>query len=126
MAKRSDTLCWSCGKACGQCSWSQPDPKPVVGWTAEQTTIEVQHRQKITSYIVRECPAYKPDGRDHSKAKQAFLSIPEHVVDQIVEMREAGMTYNQIASELDISEHTVWNRYRTRIADNIKSAKHNE
>ena len=120
MAKYSDTLCWSCNKACGQCSWSQPRPKPVEGWTAEQTTIEIQGGQKITSYIVRECPKYESDGRDHSKMKQAFLPIPEHVVDRIVEMREAGMTYNQIAAELDISEHTAWKRYHTRTVGNMR------
>ncbi len=52
--------------------------------------------------------------------KQAFLPIPEHVVDQIVEMREAGMTYNQIAADLDISEHTAWKRYHTRTVGNMR------
>lgn len=37
------TLCWSCARACGGCSWTERDPvthairfEPVKGWEAEK------------------------------------------------------------------------------------------
>ena len=40
------TLCWSCRRACGGCSWTARDPKthevrfePVEGWEAEKTVV---------------------------------------------------------------------------------------
>lgn len=56
-AKQEDTLCMSCGKACGACSWSK-ELIPVDGWTANKTR---------NGFMVRECPEYKADGDDRGR-----------------------------------------------------------
>lgn len=56
------TLCWSCRRACGGCSWTARDPKthevrfePVEGWEAEKTVVRgtSSRRQghKLEGYI---------------------------------------------------------------------------
>lgn len=52
------TICWSCKKACGSCSWSSKF-KPVEGWTAIPTFIKMQYGGKDASYIVLKCPEYE-------------------------------------------------------------------
>lgn len=113
MAKQ-DTLCWKCAKACGRCAWSQKKAKPVKGWKAKKTKVGMEHGREIVSYIVRECPEYEPDGRDHSKVQQVSLPTPEYIVDEIVKMRDAGMSYDRIAEELEMCECTVRKRYHAR------------
>lgn len=77
------TLCWSCARACGGCSWTARDPKthavrfePVNGWEAEKTTInssksehgEKCYRYTTDSYRVVRCPLYVPDRRTRAKS----------------------------------------------------------
>lgn len=58
------TLCWGCANAVPSyrkgtgCSWSKYF-KPVEGWTAEKTELTGGYNQKVTSYLVSECPEYK-------------------------------------------------------------------
>jgi len=77
------TLCWSCARACGGCSWTERDPathairfEPVKGWEAEKTTIngsksehgEKCYRYTTDSYRVVRCPLYVPDRRTRAKS----------------------------------------------------------
>ena len=50
-----EQLCWTCQKACGDCSWSSCF-QPVEGWTAEKV-----HRKTYDSYRIEKCPEYVPD-----------------------------------------------------------------
>lgn len=62
------TLCWSCERAIGGCSWSKAkNPQPVKGWKAEPTKIRVSFGESIDSYLVGECPLYVPDKRKKAK-----------------------------------------------------------
>ena len=57
------TLCWSCAKACGDCSWSDYwTHSPVPGWTAEESKLKVNDGY-VTSYCVVQCPEFEPDRR---------------------------------------------------------------
>lgn len=77
------TLCWSCARACGGCSWTERDPvthairfEPVKGWEAEKTTIngsksehgEKCYRYTTDSYRVVRCPLYVPDRRTRARS----------------------------------------------------------
>lgn len=57
----SKTLCWSCQKACGGCSWSK-QLVPVEGWQAIRRDI---HNNVVgadmESYRVIVCPQYVED-----------------------------------------------------------------
>lgn len=57
------TLCWSCAKACGGCSWSDRSFTPVDGWTAVPTKLFGYRGNDgvIDSYRVIECPLYEED-----------------------------------------------------------------
>ena len=82
------TLCWSCARACGGCSWTERDPvthairfEPVKGWEAEKTTIngsksehgEKCYRYTTDSYRVVRCPMYVPDRRTRAKKRHAGM-----------------------------------------------------
>ena len=67
---KKQTLCWSCKKALGGCSWSKCDKdtseilfQPVDGWVAEKTILLMYRRggkpRYETSYIVESCPQYE-------------------------------------------------------------------
>ena len=56
----SSTLCWSCERACGGCSWSDKSFTPVEGWIAEKTIYRAKKDKFVTSYVVKSCPLYKP------------------------------------------------------------------
>lgn len=67
---KKKTLCWSCKKALGDCSWSKCDKdtweilfKPVDGWVAEKTSLLMYSydgtTRHVTSYIVESCPQYE-------------------------------------------------------------------
>ena len=67
---KKQTLCWSCKKALGDCSWTKCDKdtmeilfQPVDGWVAEKTSLLMcRHGGKQiheTSYIVESCPQYE-------------------------------------------------------------------
>lgn len=58
------TLCWSCAKACGECSWSDYwEHSPVPGWTAEETRLMGNGGADVVSYCVTDCPEFVPDRR---------------------------------------------------------------
>ena len=58
------TLCWDCAKACGGCSWSDYEEQtPVPGWTAEEAQLRLNNNLFTTTFIVKECPEYRPDRR---------------------------------------------------------------
>lgn len=61
-AAERQTICWSCRKSSGLCSWSH-EFKPVEGWTAKKTKISAQAKKgderKISSYKVIKCPRYE-------------------------------------------------------------------
>ena len=67
---KKQTICWSCKKALGDCSWSKLDEdkreilfKPVDGWVAEKTSLLMYSydgtKRHVTSYIVESCPQYE-------------------------------------------------------------------
>ena len=67
---KKQTICWSCKKALGYCSWSKCEKdteeilfKPVDGWVAEKTSLLMYSydgtKRHETSYIVESCPQYE-------------------------------------------------------------------
>jgi hypothetical protein len=63
----SDSLCWSCQKACGKCNWSRT-LKPIEGWKVDVKIIKHTSRGKTTEDEVTKvvkCPEYKQDERRH-------------------------------------------------------------
>lgn len=58
------TLCWTCQRATGFCSWSH-DFRPVQGWVATPTIILTRNEStpEIESFDVQECPLYIKDKR---------------------------------------------------------------
>ena len=73
--KKKQTICWSCKKALGYCSWSKCDKdtseilfQPVDGWVAEKTILLMYRRggksRYETSYIVESCPQYEGGEKD--------------------------------------------------------------
>ena len=67
---KKQTICWSCKKALGDCSWSKCDKdtteilfQPVDGWVAEKTSLLMYScdgtKRRVTSYIVESCPQYE-------------------------------------------------------------------
>lgn len=68
METSKQTLCWSCEKACGKCSWSDGTFTPVDGWEAEPTQVLTDHSYRhgkrivqMESYRVIECPEFVSD-----------------------------------------------------------------
>ena len=61
-SERSQTLCWKCNKACGDCSWSEhKNNTPVPGWTAIPTKVKLNNNELGDSYIVIACPEFEED-----------------------------------------------------------------
>lgn len=61
-----ETICWHCQNACGGCSWSKK-LKPVKGWKAEKIKVKIVKGDYNDSYIVNECPEFKPDAKRKKK-----------------------------------------------------------
>lgn len=61
----TDTLCWTCAKACGgyDCPWVAKF-KPVDGWTAEKTLRSYANGEKVESFRVIACPLYEKWDRE--------------------------------------------------------------
>ena len=57
---KGESLCWSCKKATGGCSWSR-SLTPIKGWNAESETRK-GNEGKYIGYRVKECPLYE-EGR---------------------------------------------------------------
>ena len=69
MSDKRDQLCWSCTKACGQCSWSR-ELTPVEGWTAEQVVYPGLEVEDDTTYHITACPEFVRDPRRERKPKR--------------------------------------------------------
>ena len=54
--------CESCRKAIGGCAWSDKF-EPVKGWKAKKVKLKLHTGADTTSYIIKECPEYEPDGK---------------------------------------------------------------
>ena len=54
----SETICWRCANAYGQCSWSR-NFTPVEGWDAERRDVKTIIDGYVESYIVNNCPMYE-------------------------------------------------------------------
>lgn len=65
--KSDYTLCWSCAKACGGCSWSK-DFKPIDGWDAIPTKIRIPDddggARYVDSFKITACPQYIADSKE--------------------------------------------------------------
>lgn len=105
----AETLCWQCANACGGCAWSMKKARPVKGWTADKTKCGMKNGKPIESYIVRKCPEFLPDGREHRPYK---LDIPQEVLNTIVVLRDRGVSYRKISELVGISETVVVHRYK--------------
>ena len=66
MPNTKNTLCWKCQNAVPSntngCDWSRHGA-PVEGWTAKPTKILQPPKATIDSYLVIDCPNFKPDKR---------------------------------------------------------------
>lgn len=61
----SNTLCWQCKRAYGDCSWSESFV-PVKGWNAEPTIIKGNKKEpEIYSYNVKKCPLFIKEKRKY-------------------------------------------------------------
>ena len=61
----SNSLCWECAKAYGDCTWSSTF-EPVQGWNAKRKDIcfEANGKKYISeSYYVYECPEFEKEKR---------------------------------------------------------------
>lgn len=54
--QKKESLCWSCEKACGNCSWSK-GLVPIPGWEAKKT--QPYSASDTIGYFVMRCPEYK-------------------------------------------------------------------
>lgn len=61
-----ETICWHCQNACGGCSWSK-NLRPVKGWKAKKIKVKIAQGDYNDSYIVNECPEFKPDAKRKKK-----------------------------------------------------------
>ena len=55
---KPDTLCWTCKKSGGLCSWSS-GLVPVEGWEATATTNGTYMNTATSSYLVKSCPEFE-------------------------------------------------------------------
>jgi hypothetical protein len=59
--RKSNSLCWQCKRAYGDCSWSRHF-KPVKGWKAEPTIIMGGKKDPVVeSFDVKKCPLFIQD-----------------------------------------------------------------
>lgn len=106
----TDTLCWACENACGRCSWSQKKSKPVPGWEAMPTQINVGRGAGLESYTVLRCPQFEWDGRTEyagmpekqpgNRAKKPQKPWTHDEIVKMHELRKAGMTWPKVAQAL--------------------------
>lgn len=113
-----DTLCWSCENACGGCEWSKKKARPVPGWKATATEIRAEKERTFSSFLVTECPKYKPDGSEKLKQRvKSTRKVTDEEKEYIYRERETGKTFVEIGKALNLSQHTVrdnYNRYKTK------------
>ncbi len=64
------TLCWSCGRFSGRCSWSARF-EPVEGWEAEPRRLSLGARgSMVQSYTVYRCPQYERDSEEDGNERR--------------------------------------------------------
>ena len=76
MSNQIATLCWSCARATGHCSWSDGSFTPVPGWKAIKTVIRSDPNKKqnaMDSFLVLDCPLYDDDVDRYSKTRKEEL-----------------------------------------------------
>ena len=61
--KGKNTLCWSCGRFSGRCSWSA-NFEPVEGWKARKDILGRQYGDEMVTYTVDKCPLYEKDSEE--------------------------------------------------------------
>lgn len=71
----SDSICWSCKKSGGGCSWSKR-LEPVKGWDAKEDHRNNEHTKKyeLYSYTVLGCPEYERGNVKEFEANDDALS----------------------------------------------------
>lgn len=84
----ASTLCDLCANACGFCEWSEAgNMRPVPGWEAIRNDITAGRINGesivIESYIVLDCPKYRPD---ENGARYTFDR--QHVIDRYIAKKE--------------------------------------
>lgn len=72
MVTYTQSLCWNCQKALGQCSWSD-NFQPVKGWDATPTKIKTSVGNTIPlidSFCVHSCPLFELDEKTKKKIRR--------------------------------------------------------
>ena len=118
MKREHDTLCWTCQKAAGKCSWSK-NFTPVEGWVAIPTKIQDGKKYKtkepryLHSFDVYRCPEFEQlEAHQCNLSEKDFLGIEETEYAEIKKLRKDGKLYKEIAGILGFSERTMWNKMR--------------
>ena len=102
----SSTLCWTCGRAYGGCSWSRYKVwKPVPGWTAVRNDIATPSGSYVESYVVTACPLYIVDRVDNNYAVWA----PEQM-NRMLDLRRAGVSIKEISAAIGRSPQAIYNQ----------------
>ena len=103
----SSTLCWTCGRAYGGCSWSRYKvQEPVPGWTAERRDIRIAPElPKVESYVVTDCPLYIVDRQDHS----SDFWTPEQM-NCMLDLRRTGVPIKEISAAIGRSPQAIYNQ----------------
>lgn len=101
----SSTLCWTCGRAYGGCSWSRYKvQKPVPGWSAERRDIRIAAElPMVESYLVIDCPLYIADRSEDN------CWTPE-MYDRMIALRRSGTPAKEIAVALGRSPKAIYNQ----------------
>lgn len=86
----TETLCWTCQRATGNCPWSMFG-KPVKRWKAKPTKI-LNHTGVVDSYLVIKCPLYIPDAPKTPEKKM---------------QEKTRITYDQLAIILGVTHGTI-------------------
>ena len=74
MENKKHTLCWLCKNAGGGCSWSKTF-KPVKGWVAEPTVLNISKDQVVDSFIVESCPKFIRKFKRHKTVEQKAAEL---------------------------------------------------
>lgn len=94
----NDQLCFSCAKACGNCSWSS-QLIPVDGWIAENTVLP----NGIESFSISKCPEYEFDGlctrRDDKRGRNYTQTGKRGLIKKMAGLQNAtfiSMDYKEV------------------------------
>jgi hypothetical protein len=82
----TDTLCWSCERACGGCDWSC-NLTPIPDWQATPTKIQ-DSEHSYESYLVHSCPLYEPTTDYYDSEAQLLKVISNRTGYKAYSMRE--------------------------------------